>query len=186
LSTKNKKIFQFFKAYLYLVASKNWYSIDSELGEVFFMSPVKQFGTIIPFIEALKKVEDDELFFQPISQGKWSSAAIVAHLYFWDQYIQNNRLPLMLKLDDLPRSDVNVQDINNEAETFAHSGISKVELIDKFISNRKNLIDVLSLVDPQKSFSVGEHNLTIEKYFLDMAEHDDHHMKQMKAVYEKR
>lgn len=146
------------------------------------MNVIEQFGLIAAYLEELKIVENDELFFKPIGEGKWSSAAIVAHLYFWDQYIQNDRLPLMLKLDSLPRGEVDVQEINNEAETFAHSGISKNELIDKFISNRRNLIGVLGIVDLQKEFSIGEHNFTIEKYFEGMVEHDEHHMKQIKAI----
>lgn len=146
------------------------------------MNVIEQFGLIAVYLGELKIVENDELFFKPIGEGKWSSAAIVAHLYFWDQYIQNDRLPLMLKLDSLPRAEVDVQEINNEAETFAHSGISKNELIDKFISNRRNLIGVLGIVDLQKEFSIGKHNFTIEKYFEGMVEHDEHHMKQIKAI----
>jgi hypothetical protein len=147
------------------------------------MKVIQQFEAIVPYLEQLKKVENDELFFKPIGEGKWSSAAIVAHLYFWDQYIQNDRLPLMLKLNLLPPGDVDVQALNNEAETFAHSGISKNELLDKFISNRKNLNEVLAIVDLQKEFSIGKHHFTIEKYFLGMVEHDEHHLKQINAVY---
>lgn len=147
------------------------------------MNAIQQFEAILPFLKELKDVKNDELFFRPISEGKWSSAAIVAHLYFWDQYIQNERLPLMLKLSDVPPGGIDIQQFNKEAESFAHSGIGKVELIEKFISNRKNLIEVLAIVDLQKEFAIKDHKLTIEKYFLDMAEHDEHHMKQITSVY---
>ncbi|MEH7438794.1 DinB family protein [Neobacillus drentensis] len=150
------------------------------------MNVVSQFGTIIPLLEELKQVEDDRIFFSPISEGKWSSAAIVAHLYLWDQYIQNSRLPMMLAGDTLPSGQVDVQAINIDAQNFAHSGISKNDLIDKFITNRKNLLDALEKANLQTSFTIGETTLTLENYLLGMVEHDEHHMKQIKEAYEQR
>ncbi|WP_413300257.1 DinB family protein [Bacillus sp. 1P10SD] len=148
------------------------------------MNVVSQFGTIIPFLEEIKQVEGDRIFFSPISEGKWSSAAIVAHLYLWDQYIQNSRLPMMLAGDTLPSGQVDVQAINNDAQNFAHSGISKNELIDQFVNNRKILLEELAKADLQTAFTIGEHSYTLEKYLTGMVEHDEHHMKQMKDVYE--
>ncbi|MEH7303225.1 DinB family protein [Neobacillus drentensis] len=150
------------------------------------MNVVSQFGTIIPFLEEIIQVENDRIFFSPISEGKWSSAAIVAHLYLWDQYIQNSRLPMMLTGDTLPSGQVDVQAINNDAQNFAHSGISKNNLIDRFITNRKNLLDALEKANLQTSFTIGETTLTLENYLLGMVEHDEHHMKQIKEVYEQR
>lgn len=148
------------------------------------MNVVLQFGSIIPFLEEVKLREEDSIFFSPISEGKWSSAAIVAHLLLWDQYIQNSRLPFMLAGDTLATGQVDVQAINNDAQNFAHSGISKEELIDQFINNRKNLLEELEKVDLHTVFTIGEHSLTLEKYLVGMVEHDEHHMKQIKDVYE--
>jgi hypothetical protein len=148
------------------------------------MNVVSQFGTIIPFLEEIKQVEDARIFFSPISEGKWSTAAIVAHLYLWDQYIQNSRLPMMLTGDTLPSGQVDVQAINNDAQNFAHSGISKNDLIKRFIDNRKNLLEELDKANLQTSFSIGETTFTLENYLLGMVEHDEHHMKQIKEVYE--
>jgi hypothetical protein len=150
------------------------------------MNVVSQFGTIIPLLEELKQVEDDRIFFSPISKGKWSSAAIVAHLFLWDQYIKNSRLPMMLTGDTLPSGQVDVQAINNDAQNFAHSGISKNDLINRFITNRKNLLDALEKANLQTSFTIGEATLTLENYLLGMVEHDEHHMKQIKEAYEQR
>ncbi|MDQ1146251.1 hypothetical protein QE429_003078 [Bacillus sp. SORGH_AS 510] len=148
------------------------------------MNVVLQFGSIIPFLEDLKQVEDDHIFFSPIGEGKWSSASIVAHLLLWDQYIQNSRLPLMLAGETLPTGQVDVQAINNDAQNFAHSGISKNELIEKFILNRKGLLKELTDTNLHTTFTIGEHSFTLEKYLVGMVEHDEHHMKQIKEVYE--
>ena len=150
------------------------------------MNVVSQFGTIIPFLEEIIQVEDDRIFFSPISEGKWSSAAIVAHLYLWDQYIQNSRLPMMLAGDTLLSGQVDVQAINNDAQNFAHSGISKNDLIERFITNRKNLLEELGKANLHTTFSIGEKLFTLESYLLGMVEHDEHHMKQIKEVYEQR
>jgi hypothetical protein len=150
------------------------------------MNVVSHFGAIIPFLEEIKKVEEDRIFFSPISEGKWSSAAIVAHLYLWDQYIQNSRLPMMLTGDTLPPGQVDVQAINNDAQNFAHSGISKNDLIKRFIDNRKNLLKELEKADFHTTFTIGDKSFTLESYLLGMVEHDEHHMKQIKEVYEQR
>ena len=150
------------------------------------MNVVSQFGSIIPFLEEIKQVEDDRIFFSPISEGKWSTAAIVAHLYLWDQYIQNSRLPMMLAGDTLPSGQVDVQAINNDAQNFAHSGISKNDLIDRFITNRKNLLEELGKANLHTTFSIGEKSFNLESYLLGMVEHDEHHMKQIKEAYQQR
>jgi DinB superfamily len=147
------------------------------------MSTIKQFATIIPVLEDFKHMENDTIFFSPIDVGKWSSAAIVAHLIFWDEYILRTRLPIMVKLDTLPSSQVDVNAMNKDAETFAHSGISKIELIDQFIYTRKQLIEELEKVDLQKAFKIGDRYFSIEKYLLGLIEHDNHHLEQIKAVY---
>jgi hypothetical protein len=147
------------------------------------MSTIKQFATIIPVLEDFKHMENDTIFFSPIDEGKWSSAAIVAHLFFWDEYILRTRLPLMVMLDTLPSSQVDVNAMNKDAETFAHSDISKIELIEQFINNRKQLIEELEKVDLQKVFKIGDRDFTIEKYLLGLIEHDNHHLEQIEAVY---
>ncbi|WP_462409793.1 DinB family protein [Neobacillus sp. Marseille-QA0830] len=150
------------------------------------MNAILQFGNIIPFLEEIKERENDQAFFQPISEGKWSTAAIVAHLLYWDQYILNTRLPSMITMDVLPSGHIDVQAMNHVAETYAHSGIGKSELIDSFLTNRKKLLDELNRVNLQKAFTIGSHQLTIESYILDMAEHDLHHINQIKDSYTKK
>lgn len=147
------------------------------------MESINRFGKIIPFVEKLKELEEDNIFFSPISEGKWSSAAIISHLIFWDHYILHSRLPLMVKCDSLPKGDVDPNALNKEAEMYAHSGFSKNKLIEEFIIKRKHLLDELKKVNLQKEFSIGDTNLTIEKYIQNMVEHDEHHVLQIKEKY---
>lgn len=132
------------------------------------------------WLASLHKV-DENLWLTPISEGKWSSAAIVAHLLYWDRHSLDERFPAFQQganLEGFP----DFQEVNNSAKEFAHSGITKEQLINDIISERQryfHLIENLSEADLNIAFTIGNHSLTMEEYFKDFIGHDLHHQKQI-------
>ncbi|WP_026694468.1 DinB family protein [Peribacillus kribbensis] len=139
---------------------------------------------ITAFFERLKDVSD-EWFFSPLAEGKWSAAAIVSHFRFWDRYILEERLPLMLKGEDLPKSNINVDEVNAKAQEYAHSGVTKRELLDEAINWRERSCAALAGVEFSTSFRIGEKELTLLQFIEGDIEHDEHHMKQIEEFLKK-
>lgn len=132
------------------------------------------------WLEKLKQMED-ERFFTPIKEGKWSIAAIISHLEAWDLFTLNERLPFMkegAKLERFP----DFQSFNRKAEEKAHNGQSKEQIINGAIQARTNLTELIRGLNDEEfhsSFTIGNHKLTIQEYLTDFTEHDDHHRNQI-------
>jgi hypothetical protein len=130
---------------------------------------------------------DDNVWFAPIAEGKWSTAAIISHLLFWDRYCFNERFPAFQQ-DAILSGFPNFQEVNNAAKEYAHSGVSKKQLIDDILKEREQYFHVLEKLNDKGldiSFSIGTHRLTVVEYFIDFIGHDLHHQKQIMGVIEK-
>ncbi len=127
------------------------------------------------------KGEKDRKWFEPIAEGKWSQAAIIAHLLYWDQYSLEKRFPHIKEGVTLERFP-DFQSVNDRAKEYAHSGIEKADLIAELLAIRNKIefyIDSLTEEDLRTAFHIGEHPLTLGEYFDDFASHDLHHKKQI-------
>jgi hypothetical protein len=124
---------------------------------------------------------DDKNWFAPISEEKWSTAAIISHLLFWDRYSFNERFPAFqqgAKLGSFP----NFQVVNDVAKEYAHSGISKEQLIKEIVNEREQyfqLIEKFGNEGLEISFTIGDQTLTVGEYFIDFVGHDLHHQRQI-------
>lgn len=134
------------------------------------------------WIEALKQL-DDRTWHTPISEGKWSVSAIVAHILLWDEYSLRERFPNFREgaiLQPFP----NFQTINDQAKDHAEK-TEQNDIIETLLSVRNKYMEILKAFteeDLQTSFRIGEHTLTIKDYFIDFVEHDLHHQKQIIAA----
>lgn len=85
-------------------------------------------------MDALKTMEKT-VFFHPIAEGKWSTAEIISHISFWDQYIREETLPQMKK--DAVIESIDFDTLNNQAADYALSGVSQQHLIHKQLKERR-------------------------------------------------
>jgi uncharacterized damage-inducible protein DinB len=130
----------------------------------------------IEWLEQIKQMEEDK-FFSPLAPGKWSIAAIVSHFKSWDEIVLNNRI------HSLTSEDFDTEKVNKGAEEYAHSGISKEDLIDEVISYRKNFIEELKKLteeDWNRNLQIGGKPYPLKSYLAGLADHDEHHRKQIK------
>jgi len=140
-------------------------------------------GTLKAWIDYLNSMEekDHDSFFQPYKEGKWSKAAIISHMMFWDRFFYEERLPHMLKGDNLVAITAEqVEEMNKKAEEYAHSGISLQEIIEEALKYRKMIIDELQDKDLSKTFTIKERKISLQEYVDGELEHDQHHLKQLK------
>ncbi|MEH6892619.1 DinB family protein [Bacillus sp. JJ864] len=140
---------------------------------------IEEFNQLIPFLISLEAVSE-KLFFSPICEEKWSTAAIISHFMYWDRYILEERLEGMVHGELLPKAKVNVEEMNRLAEEYAHSGISKKQLIQEVCETRQRLLDSLADRNLGVIFYIESNEMTVNEYFKGMARHDIHHIKQIK------
>ncbi|UFU00813.1 DinB family protein [Radiobacillus kanasensis] len=148
------------------------------------MTVLEKYAKLIPFLEELKDWKNED-FFKPLSEGKWSVAAIVSHFMYWDRYVLGERLALMVQGKELPKSNISETAYNKEAEQYAHSGITKKQLIEEVIETRESLLAQLEGKDLTVTFTVGSSEMTVSEYFEDMVGHDEHHVSQIKSIIAK-
>lgn len=131
------------------------------------------------WLQSLNSVNDNK-WFAPIAEGKWSPAAIVSHLLFWDKHSLKDRFPNFKNGAELVAYP-DFQQVNDSAREYAHSGVTKEEILNEIIEVRKQYFHFLDLYNDHltDAFSIGNHSLTIKEYFEDFIGHDLHHQKQI-------
>lgn len=88
----------------------------------------------------------------------------------------------MLEGGTLPSIDASyVEEMNNKADKYAHSGIQLSDLINKAIKQREILVDSLKDQDLSQTFIINDNKYTLESYVKGEVEHDQHHLKQLKG-----
>ena len=122
---------------------------------------------------------DEKVLITSVTKGGWSIREIIGHIYGWDQYNLQNMVPYMIHGADLPafpnHDDQNVIVLNGL------KGKTVFEIIDLFLDNRKELIQMISSVNPEDRFTIGgkKRAFTAESFLKIFVKHDAHHEKQI-------
>jgi uncharacterized damage-inducible protein DinB len=134
----------------------------------------------ISWLKELKGVEEDK-WYAPMEEGKWSIAANVSHIIKWDEYIFHRVLPKVSEgavLPSFPEFDV----FNQEAAKYAHDGVTQERLLEEGTETRKSILHYIESLDEEQmgqSFEVDDHHYTLSEFFDDFIWHDKHHQKQI-------
>ncbi|SES14334.1 DinB superfamily protein [Gracilibacillus ureilyticus] len=154
---------------------------------------INDFEQYKEWVVSLQRIEG-KLFFEPIAEGKWSTAEIITHIAFWDEYIMAEMLPKMKQDADI--SSIDFDTLNQKASAYALSGISQQQVINEQVHKREELISRLKKI-PHDDFSItfrinGEdidqysgYPNSIFNYFCSFVWHDNHHRRQVEEFLEK-
>ncbi|ASN06293.1 DinB family protein [Virgibacillus necropolis] len=139
------------------------------------------------FVNSIEKVEVT-LFFEPIAEGKWSIAEIVSHISFWDNYIREEMLPQMKA--NAAIESIDIETLNNQAASYALSGVSHQHLLRKQLEERTQLVSDLKKKNEEELFAafslngeeVDEYSgypHSVFSYIAAFIWHDNHHRQQI-------
>jgi len=139
------------------------------------------------YVNTLKTMEE-ALFFEPIAEGKWSTAEIISHISYWNEYIREEMLPQM-KLNALIES-VDIETLNKQAAEYALSGVSQQYLLEKQLEERTLLVSDLKKKREEEffvPFSLNGEEVdpysgyphSIFNYIAAFVWHDNHHKQQI-------
>lgn len=120
----------------------------------------------------------------PVGEGKWSVAAVVAHILFWDRHSLEERFPFFKEGAELPPYP-DFQAVNDRACEYAEKIATKEQILDDLLVTRRGyheLLDVLNSDGLGVSFQIGKHTLNVEGYLVDFIQHDLHHQKQVELA----
>jgi uncharacterized damage-inducible protein DinB len=134
----------------------------------------------IEWLNSLESV-DSKHWLEPITEGKWSVAEVIAHLFYWDRYILEERIPIFLSGGSLPKPP-EVEAFNANAAAYARSGVGQMELLHEIVRERNRMLNLLSgMTDEQwtRPFRIKEREVTLGEYLFGFAEHDRHHQDQI-------
>ncbi|MFE8703526.1 DinB family protein [Cytobacillus sp. FJAT-54145] len=144
---------------------------------------IAQYEELNEWFNSLIELEDEK-WFAPIDIGKWSVAAVIGHLLFWDKHSFEKRYPHFksgAQLEPYP----DFQEFNNAAEKYAESGITRDQLIDELLQVRielKNKINSWEDEELDTAFFIGNHSISIRQYIVDFIEHDHYHKRKVEKV----
>lgn len=136
------------------------------------------------FLEFIGWIEDinDEIWFAPLSEGKWRIHDVITHMMRWDMYFNEVTFPALTESESPELAEHPDYLGYNEQSIRYGKGKTKQQIIDETVRNRKLLIDQLSSLDEDRFTRVcsGDGPLTLEthisRYFIS---HDKHHMSQI-------
>lgn len=148
---------------------------------------ITEFEQAQDWVNSLKKHPEKD-FFEPIENGKWSVAEIIAHLAFWDKYVLEAILPNMKQNTDI--KSIDFQELNDQASNYALSGISGKSLINQFVEGRKSLVTELRNKTDSEFYVQFKINgdevdpysgapFSMYSYISSFIWHDNHHKKQI-------
>ncbi|MBS8263257.1 DinB family protein [Mesobacillus boroniphilus] len=132
------------------------------------------------WVKSLRDITDTE-WQMPLGEGKWSVAAVVAHLLFWDKYSLEERFPYFKEGAVLP-SYPDFQGVNDRAREYAEKTATKDQVLDELLVIRKEYRKMLDQMDSDKlavSFNISDNHMTVGAYLIDFIQHDLHHQKQV-------
>ncbi|WP_416150263.1 DinB family protein [Salipaludibacillus sp. HK11] len=101
---------------------------------------INDFDNFKLYVNSLRTMEEN-LFSEPIAEGKWSTAEIISHISFWDKYIREETLPKM-KMNAVIES-IDFDTLNKQAEKYALSGVSQQHLLEEQLEERTQLVSEL-------------------------------------------
>ncbi|WP_064094003.1 DinB family protein [Rossellomorea aquimaris] len=141
------------------------------------------------FIEWVKSLNtlSNEQWRAPMEENKWSISETVGHLIPWDEFVLEMRIPYF-RLDNVilpPAPDV--EELNRQSsETSRHQ--TREETLASFISKRQGLMEAISQLEDDlwtRQISIGPTKITLKEYFTNLAQHDHHHLNQIKNFLQK-
>jgi hypothetical protein len=145
-------------------------------------SILKENLSFVEWCSTLKNLSND-IWFKPFKEGSWGTADVISHFISWDKFILENRISYILREERVPKINVDVEAMNKAASNYARSGISKEDLINQFISVRKELVSHIDTI-PTEKFNQpipGIDHITLSDYFAEMINHDLKHKKQIET-----
>ncbi|MCK0472230.1 DinB family protein [Halalkalibacter sp. APA_J-10(15)] len=143
-----------------------------------------QFQQTMDEVKGLKE-KSTEFLLQPIAKGKWSTREVVAHMYYWDEYILKQMAPNIAdgeRLLAFPDHDE-----HNEKGLELVKDYTARQIIDLFLETREKLVRELERVDDHIRFMIGagKRRFSIESFVTIFVRHDAHHLKQIQELEKK-
>jgi hypothetical protein len=147
---------------------------------------LNELANILDKVGALEQI-DNQVWHQPISEGKFSKAAILSHLMYWDYFLIQVAIPDIYRKDEIVFPDHH--DKNELASIYAKF-VSKEQLLREFKETREKLILFLKSLPTdilEKEIKVNgithcpktNQPYTLEYTLEEFVEHDEHHVKQL-------
>ncbi|WP_068785564.1 DinB family protein [Paenibacillus phocaensis] len=147
---------------------------------------IAELGEFLTFVEALDGLSD-EVWFSPLSEGKWSIHDIIIHVMKWDEYFNEVTFPLLAE-NGAPELTEHPDYLGyNEQSVLYGKGKTKREAVEETIGNRRLLLDQLDRLEERKFTMVypGERGFTLETYLRTFfISHDKHHIGQIRDYLE--
>ncbi|MDM5428143.1 MULTISPECIES: DinB family protein [Bacillus] len=137
--------------------------------------------SLIEWCQTLKCITSD-VWFEPFREGSWGIADVISHLVVWDEFLMKFRIPYFISGQSVPNVPTGVEEMNEGAIKYARSGISKEELIDQFISTRKQLVDQMNQIPAQNfkdDYQFGTKRVRLNNYFSSLIQHDLKHKEEI-------
>lgn len=143
---------------------------------------ISELAEFLTFVRSLDSM-NDEVWFSPISEGKWSIHDIIIHIMKWDEYSNQVTFPALAE-SEFPELTEHPDYLGyNEQSILYGKGITKKAAVKEAVRNRERMIDHLNRLEGRKFTMVypGRRGFTLESYIREFfISHDQHHMKQIR------
>jgi uncharacterized damage-inducible protein DinB len=150
-------------------------------------SVIDQLEEFLTFINELETL-NDELWFTPISEGKWRVHDIITHIMKWDEYFNQVTFPSVNQIDQPELKEHPDYLGYNEQSIRYGMERTKNEIIDETKKNRLLMVSNLKAIEDEKFSTVclGERGFTLKTYLeAFFTTHDQYHVNQIQDYIKK-
>ncbi|NDI33945.1 DinB family protein [Chengkuizengella sediminis] len=136
---------------------------------------IKQYNDFTNFVTSLNKLPD-QLWLDPIAQGKVSIGEIIGHLLNWDTYIIDHTIPAVKSGENMEFPEFD--SFNQIGYELASKKFSKVDLINEFVDTRKKCCELLMNM-PFEDLTRKLNPNSLLYLIEELNEHDELHLSQI-------
>lgn len=146
---------------------------------------IKEKQHFIQWVSSLKNVSK-QIWPKRIQEEDNRVAHLVASLNSLDYFLVTYRLPYLVKNQPLPQVEIDSSTLTRKAKETLY-GLSKSELIDRFIIVRQRFLALLVML-PEHRFTEPfpmDPSKTLSDYFAELIQHDYNHKKEIEQIINK-
>lgn len=141
---------------------------------------LSKFSELLIWLQNLKGLGSNDLWLQPIAEGKWSIREILTHMMNWDKNSHEMMVPNFTEGANL--FFVEIEEHNKVAAAWAAHYTDLNMLITDVARTRQQLLDLLNKqYNDSIKFKIDNQNYTYKKFVDVFIHHDEHHIKQIET-----
>lgn len=145
---------------------------------------IEKYAEWIAFVKSLE-AQDEQIWNQPMAEGKWTVRDVVSHIMKWDEYFLEGAILKISCGEELTVKHLNYDTFNEQSKEYGRT-CSIQGIAEEAKTVRQRLVGlIISMSEEQYTTEYVDadgHAFQVAMFMQDFIWHDQHHMKQIENI----